>query len=50
MSLIAILIVIGRFFYSNYLAESFSNREKRLMEEWVAAQHAISNAAMVDDL
>ena len=48
--MIAILIVIGTFFYSNYLAERISNREKRQMEEWVAAQQAIANAAMGDDL
>jgi len=50
MSLIAVGIVIGTFFYSNYLAERISNREKRQMEEWVAAQQAIANAAMGDDL
>jgi signal transduction histidine kinase len=50
MSLLAVTIVIGTFFYSNYLSERISAREKRQMEEWVAAQQIIANATIGDDI
>ncbi|MFM1794264.1 MAG: hypothetical protein RL642_649, partial [Bacteroidota bacterium] len=50
MSLAAMLIVVGTFFYSNYLADRISAREKRQMEEWVAAQQIIANAAVGEDI
>jgi signal transduction histidine kinase len=50
MSLLAVTIVIGTFFYSNYLSKRISAREKRQMEEWVAAQRIIANAAIDEDI
>lgn len=50
MSLVAVTIVIGTFFYSNYLSELISAREKRQMEEWVTAQRIIANSAIGEDI
>lgn len=43
-------IVIGSYFYSNFLAEEISKREEKTMQEWVAAQKMIANAYPGDDL
>ena len=50
MSLIGAIIVIASYFYSNFLAEKISLREKKTMQEWVAAQKAVANAFAGDDL
>jgi signal transduction histidine kinase len=50
MSIVAVAIVIGTFFYSNYLSTRIAEREKRQMEEWVAAQQKIANAEIGEDL
>ena len=50
MSILAVAIVIGTFFYSNYLSTRIAEREKRQMEEWVAAQQKIANAEIGEDL
>ena len=50
MSIIAIAIVVGSFFYSDYLSKRIAEREKRQMEEWVAAQQTIANAAIGEDI
>ena len=50
MSLVGIAIVVGSYFYSNFLAEKISLREKKTMEEWVAAQKVIANAFAGEDL
>jgi len=50
MSILAVAIVIGTFFYSNYLSTLIAEREKRQMEEWVAAQQKIANAEIGEDL
>ncbi len=50
MSFIAIAIVIGSFFYSDYLSKRIAEREKRQIEEWVAAQQIIANSAIGEDL
>ena len=43
-------IVIGSYFYSNFLAEEISKREEKTMQEWVAAQKMIANANAGEDL
>jgi len=48
--IVAIGIVIGSYFYSNFLAEEISKREEKTMQEWVAAQKMIANAYPGDDL
>ena len=50
MSLIGAIIVIASYLYSNFLAEKISLREKKTMQEWVAAQKAVANAFAGDDL
>ena len=50
MSIVGACIVIGSYFYSNFLAEEISQREKKTMQEWVAAQKVIANAFAGDDL
>lgn len=50
MSVIGTCIVIGSYFYSNFLAEEISQREKKTMQEWVAAQKVVANAFDGDDL
>ena len=50
MSVIGTCIVIGSYFYSNFLAEEISQREKKTMQEWVAAQKVVANAFAGDDL
>jgi signal transduction histidine kinase len=47
---VGIGIVIGSYFYSNFLAEEISKREEKTMQEWVAAQKMIANAYPGDDL
>lgn len=50
MSIIGIAIVIGTFFYSDYLSTQIAEREKRQIEEWVTAQKTIANAEIGEDL
>ena len=50
MSIIGACIVIGSYFYSNFLAEEISKREKKTMQEWVAAQKVVANAFAGEDL
>ncbi len=50
MSIIAMAIIVGSFFYSSYLSKQIAEREKRQMEEWVAAQKIIANADIGEDL
>lgn len=50
MSLIAVLIVVGTFFYSNTLSNKISERERKKVEEWVAAQQMILYATGNDDI
>ena len=50
MSIVGACIVIGSYFYSNFLAEEISQREKKTMQEWVAAQKVVANAFAGDDL
>ena len=44
LALVAILIVSGTIFYSNYLAEKIAKEEKQKVESWVEAQRTIINA------
>jgi signal transduction histidine kinase len=50
LSIIGAAIVIGSFFYSNFLAEEISQREKKIVQEWVAAQKVVANAFAGEDL
>lgn len=50
MAVVAIAIVIGTFFYSDYLANKISKREADRMREWAAAQQQIANSDIGDDL
>lgn len=50
MSIVGACIVIGSYFYSNFLAEEISKRERKTMQEWVAAQKVVANAFAGDDL
>jgi len=50
LAILAILIVVGTFFYSNQLAEKISEREKLMMASWVTAQRSIAYASSEDDL
>jgi len=50
LAILAILIVVGTFFYSNQLADKISEREKLMMNSWVTAQRSIAYASAEDDL
>lgn len=50
MSIIGACIVVGSYFYSHFLAEEISSRERKTMQEWVAAQKVVANAFSGDDL
>ena len=50
LSVLAILIVVGTFFYSNHLAEKISERERAMMSSWVTAQRSIASASAEDDI
>src|ERR1044071_5645837 len=44
LTLVAILIVSGTIFYSDYLAKKIAKEEKQKVEAWVEAQRTIMNA------
>jgi len=50
MSLIAVIIVVGTFFYSNALSNKISERERKKVEEWVAAQQMILQSSGTENL
>ena len=50
MSLIAVIIVVGTFFYSNALSNQISERERKKVEEWVAAQQMILQSSGTENL
>ncbi len=50
LALIAILIVSGTIFYSNYLSKKIAREEKQKVELWVAAQRTILNSTAETDL
>lgn len=50
LSVLAIMIVVGTFFYSGYLATRIAEREKAMMASWVTAQQTIARATEDDDL
>ncbi|MFN5423427.1 MAG: sensor histidine kinase [bacterium] len=50
MSFIAVLIVIGTFFYSNTLSKKISQRERKMVEEWVAAEQMILRSSSQEDI
>lgn len=50
MSLIAFIIVVGTFFYSNALSNKISERERKKVEEWVAAQQMILQSSGTENL
>ncbi len=50
LALIAILIVSGTIFYSNYLSKKIAKEEKQKVELWVAAQRTILNSTAETDL
>ena len=50
LALIAILIVSGTIFYSNYLSKKIAREEKQKVELWVAAQRTILNSIAETDL
>ena len=44
ITVVAIFIVTGTIFYSQYLAKKIANEEKQKVEQWVAASKAIMNS------
>ncbi|MCE2849560.1 MAG: HAMP domain-containing histidine kinase [Chitinophagaceae bacterium] len=50
LSVLAVVIVVGTFFYSNFLAEKISERERAMMSSWVTAQRSIASATADDDI
>ncbi len=44
LTLVAVLIVSGTIFYSNYLSKKIAKEEKQKVEAWVEAQRTIMNA------
>ena len=50
LALVAILIVSGTIFYSNYLSKKIAKEEKQKVELWVAAQRTILNSTAETDL
>ncbi len=50
MSLFAVVIVIGSFFYSEMLTRRLSDQERKRVEEWVSAEQRIASASADEDL
>jgi signal transduction histidine kinase len=50
LAVLAIMIVVGTFFYTGYLAAKISEREKTMMAAWVTAQNTIAKATDQDDI
>lgn len=50
MSLFAVVIVIGSFFYSEMLSQKLSEQERKKVEEWVSAEQQIATASADADL
>jgi signal transduction histidine kinase len=50
LAVVAICIVSGTIFYSNYLSKKIGNEEKQKVETWVEAQRTIMNATAGTDL
>jgi signal transduction histidine kinase len=50
LAFIAVLIVVATFFYSDMLARKIADQEKKVIEEWVAAQQLIAAASQGQDL
>ena len=50
LAMIAIFIVSGTIFYSNYLSKKIAEEEKQKVELWVAAQRTILNSTAETDL
>lgn len=50
MSLFAVLIVVGSFFYSEMLTRKLSEQERKRVEEWVTAAQRIASASANEDL
>jgi signal transduction histidine kinase len=50
LSLLAIGIVIGTLFYSQYLAQKIALRERRLVEQWAEASQYLSNVSKEDEV
>lgn len=48
LALIAIAIVSGTVFYSNYLANKIAKEERQKVEEWVEASNSLLSSANVD--
>ncbi len=44
LSLIAVVIIAGTFFYSGYLSTRIAEKESRQMQQWVTAQQLIAKA------
>src|SRR5215831_2075474 len=49
LALVAILIVSGTIFYSQYLANKIANEERKKVQEWVEASTSILNPSNNDD-
>ena len=50
LALIAVMIVVATFFYSDMLAGKIASQERKKIEEWVAAQQLIAAASQGQDL
>lgn len=50
LALIAVMIVVATFFYSDMLAGKIADQEKKEIEEWVTAQQLIAGASQGQDL
>jgi signal transduction histidine kinase len=50
LGLVAIIIVSGTIFYSNYLAKKIANEERQKVETWVEAQRTIMSATAQTNL
>ena len=50
LALIAVVIVVATFFYSDLLAGKIASQERKKIEEWVAAQQLIATAVQGQDL
>ncbi len=48
LALVAIAIVSGTVFYSNYLADKIAKEERQKVEEWVEASNSLLNSANID--
>ena len=49
LSLLAIAIVIGTIFYSQYLSQKIALRERQMVEYWVEASAFVNRASMDAD-